>query len=608
MATTFAVATATTVTAPPTQAANPDVCTPVVVIPLRGSGEGPVGQAGYGWQGPTLDRLLQQTDLTDVHLLQVGAPGYPAVPIPKWSTLNPSSGQFLLDSVAAGTAATVSTYWDFVETLPNYCGLPEVVLVGYSQGAMVARDAAVSLAAGNPDDPNGPVTAVHLIGDPYQVPNRPTNFGGGSNGVGVGRVIFGSYSDRFYDLSEIRTVSLCHDNDPICDTPPDIRDFDLEPHTYFVDDPDFIPGAGLDPTGVTEMEFMTDALSASIEEALSRYGFGPKVLPIKETYAPGETVTAQYAWKTPAPPGAKFSAFGMYNGLSRCSVGLGVVNQGWPTSVDLLDIFTVSVNGVPIQDINNLFDGIPLVEGTTEATVRLTINNANLAKRAVDNFGPDGRIMSGAYGTVEEFDINGNERIDGQEVFAAFQHIIEPYCGGILWEAQVREGETPSTILASWPVGPVARFSMLATGEVPPYHSFTRGQRILVNAAGMSPSTRYSISMRSEPRVLAEVSTNEYGFLYTEITIPHDAPLGEHDLIIQENGGNDLIRKRFSVSAGQPSGPMTLSLHPEWSDPIDTDAPDLPEDPSTPGQPNEPGAGGSLELPQGSLGSLTGIS
>ena len=66
-------------------------------------------------------------------------------------------------------------------------------------------------------------------------------------------------------------------------------------------------------------------------------------------------------------------------------------------------------------------DCAPARTNRLDVTVRL--DNAALAQAAVDNFGPRGN-MSGSYGYIDQFDSNGNDRLDGQEVFPAYAHVL----------------------------------------------------------------------------------------------------------------------------------------------------------------------------------------
>ena len=69
-------------------------------------------------------------------------------------------------------------YASFKDRQPSSCAAPKVILLGYSQGAIVARTIAKHFSG------LGVLAASHLVGDPYQKPDADGVFGSGSDGQG----------------------------------------------------------------------------------------------------------------------------------------------------------------------------------------------------------------------------------------------------------------------------------------------------------------------------------------------------------------------------------------------------------------------------------------
>ena len=111
---------------------------------------------------------------------------------------------------------------------PAGCPKTKWVLVGYSQGAMVARwvDDAVP----------SKVASRYLVGDPFQKGNQPGTRGGGANGTGVMRWNYpwaSQHLDSYYSTRPSDASTFCHNNDPVCD----FGLYGTEPHAnYFTED------------------------------------------------------------------------------------------------------------------------------------------------------------------------------------------------------------------------------------------------------------------------------------------------------------------------------------------------------------------------------------
>lgn len=461
---------------PGTAAALPEgACTPVVVIGLRGSGEGSVN-GGAPWWGPTLDKLFTDdyllglsAALRDAPLLEVGAPDYPAVDT-NWETFNPfDGGTGLGESVTMGADAAVQAYESF--PVQSGCRKPEVIFLGYSQGAMAARVAVEYLSKqGVPGvDENGPVSAVHLVGDPYQKANADGVHGGGSNGNGISRILDSNRFDKYYDIPGIRRVSLCHDNDPVCDSPSDL--FEHGPHlNYFNPGVKFVERAGMAASDTDEVAFMINSLGESVTKARLDYGMGPTVTPIKDSYGGGDTVTARY---TIGPLDPAFAADEKYTNqdlsslLARCQSGINVRGRGQATP-NVVDVMKVTVNGTRLTHYAELVTGVPLTAGTTYFDVSISVDDDVLARAAADAVAG----VPAEYLYAESFDANRNGVIDGTEVNPTYSHVLRGYChpkepspwyipSG--WSATAYAESTG--VERKWVDGPLLQFSMLATAN-----------------------------------------------------------------------------------------------------------------------------------------------
>ncbi|QBJ97701.1 VWA domain-containing protein [Rhodococcus sp. ABRD24] len=257
-----------------------EACTPVVALAMRGSGEPSVGAQKYGsqrtggWEGPTLERLLkkayQTQQMHETPIIDVGA-GYPAVKV-----VQSVDGAFdILESAEMGAVAAKAAYSDFRKTQPASCAAPKVILLGYSQGAMVARLTAQHFSK------LGVLVASHLVGDPYQKPDADGVFGGGSDGEGIYRRVLGESRDGYYSLPGVRRVSLCHEKDPICDS---ILHKDESAHmNYYKPGVKLVLGTGMKPSETDEVDFMAKALAASVRVARESYGSGQTSSVAKDT-------------------------------------------------------------------------------------------------------------------------------------------------------------------------------------------------------------------------------------------------------------------------------------------------------------------------------------
>ncbi|CAM3849675.1 cutinase family protein [Tsukamurella ocularis] len=111
------------------------------------------------------------------------------------------------------------------------CKLTGFVLMGFSQGAVIAGDIAGEIGAGKGVVPAENILGVGLISDGRREPGDARTAGPNPPGVGVevayGGFSFGSLALRGkreggFGAVKDRTVSLCGNKDPICNQPKDI--------------------------------------------------------------------------------------------------------------------------------------------------------------------------------------------------------------------------------------------------------------------------------------------------------------------------------------------------------------------------------------------------
>lgn len=202
-------------------------CAPVAIVPIRGSGETKLPDKNFtpavstsGWEGQVLRRLLDAfyrsaPDLADVPIVEVKGPAYPAIAVESPSALRREAiNDFLPNSplyrsASKGTAAALRAIGDFRHHDSRGCKSTRFVLVGYSQGAMVARETAGILPS--------LIDAVLLYGDPWQKPNALGVTGDGGGGTGILRAQYpGAHPDKYYERTEFSHFSLCHLHDTVC--------------------------------------------------------------------------------------------------------------------------------------------------------------------------------------------------------------------------------------------------------------------------------------------------------------------------------------------------------------------------------------------------------
>lgn len=197
-------------------------CPDIHWIGAAGSGErvdptadGGMGQVIYR-SLQDLARLLQQ----DGRTITAEAVQYPAVAVPADGDLLGWGG--FIGSVDAGTAALSSQYATFTQQCPN----TQVVLAGYSQGAMVVHRNLAGLA-GNPN-----LAAALLIADGDRLPGDTTiNMGTVTAVPGAGMGVAQDWPILAHPPTVplpppvgARTISVCNLGDAVCDYDPDAED------------------------------------------------------------------------------------------------------------------------------------------------------------------------------------------------------------------------------------------------------------------------------------------------------------------------------------------------------------------------------------------------
>ena len=257
--------------------ADTSQCAPVVVMPIRGSGDGTVGPQRYGdmvtdgWEGATLSHLLTETyrdqpSIRAVPVLSVGR-GYQAV-----GTEDGIRHRSFGRSVASGVSTAVAAY-DSARSKGSPGCSPMVVLVGFSQGAAVARGVAVELAK------RSVVAAAVLMGDPLQKPGADGVMGTGDRGEGIWRNPVGALvsgvsargADAYYSLPGIRRMSVCHVGDPVCDFRVG-TDISGHPHTtYLADSTRFQTSFDATPLGPSELDVLAATLRGDILWAAEQF-------------------------------------------------------------------------------------------------------------------------------------------------------------------------------------------------------------------------------------------------------------------------------------------------------------------------------------------------
>lgn len=247
-------------------------CNPVALVPIRGSGEKQESAYSYStaaqntsWEGGTLRRLLKKfyddnPDLAHVPIVEVSeSEGYPAVSVDnaKEAKAAKLADSPVYQSSQKGVKATLDAMLSFqVAKNPANCKQTQFVLIGYSQGAMVAREVAKTM----PDW----VSSTFLYGDPWQKPDADGTTGTGKGGNGMFRFHYPTWhkaKDSYYTASGFDRRSLCHQNDVICGVGAksgwDAVNGEIEQHLNYFKDPAEVS---------TESNTLASAVKAAISD------------------------------------------------------------------------------------------------------------------------------------------------------------------------------------------------------------------------------------------------------------------------------------------------------------------------------------------------------
>jgi hypothetical protein len=199
-----------------------DSCAHVLMVGARGSGE--AGPGTPGWTSTPgdphgLGRVMVSLEhrlLNDLHgypKMQVVSVRYPALAVP--SSPRDDWGPYF-----RGLAEGVSWTTNYLNQQEATCPSQEIVLAGYSQGAMVMHRVLIGLENGGNQTVLGQVSAVVLVGDGDQVPNdlvTPEGTAGpGAEGIGFRfPKKSGATTTMFDDSTPVWEV--CNEGDPVCD-------------------------------------------------------------------------------------------------------------------------------------------------------------------------------------------------------------------------------------------------------------------------------------------------------------------------------------------------------------------------------------------------------
>lgn len=193
-------------------------CSDLHWIGAAGSGERAGDPTANGGMGRVVYQSLQDLKrVTDDSTVTAEAVQYPAAPVPADGDILGWLG--FMDSVDAGVAALGQQYASYVQRCPD----TDVVLAGYSQGAMVVHRNLHALA-GSPN-----LDAALLIADGDRIPDDTTvSMGSVTEVPGAGRGVAQEWPTlarapqaKLPPSLGSRTISVCDLGDPVCDHDPD---------------------------------------------------------------------------------------------------------------------------------------------------------------------------------------------------------------------------------------------------------------------------------------------------------------------------------------------------------------------------------------------------
>ncbi|MGD8194586.1 cell wall-binding repeat-containing protein [Herbiconiux sp. P18] len=186
-------------------------CADVVVVGIRGSGQTADQNEGFGAEAAAVrdavrvsigdDRRVRQVQV-DYQSLPVGAAAFLDVDLSAGEVSN-----LYLDSIASGVEYLEPVIDDSVQRCPD----EKVVLIGYSQGALVAH----RVAALYPD--SSKFAGIVLVADPARTTASLTSLGNAPAGNGLTGWA-GDLSSLPLDDVAPAVVSVCNADDLVCDT------------------------------------------------------------------------------------------------------------------------------------------------------------------------------------------------------------------------------------------------------------------------------------------------------------------------------------------------------------------------------------------------------
>jgi Cutinase len=194
------------VTTPPASAAS---CKQVLVIGVRGSAE---TSKNFGGFGETVVRAVNRFRATLGTKTSVETQAFDYEARSVFAAGNVLMPKLFFDSADSG----ISQLRDLLSSRTSACPKQKLVLIGYSQGALVINRALVELGTAV-SSALGHVASVELIADPQRIGTSPYATGGANNAFNGSTVATGVYpSDQLPDAVMSRTDSYCVKNDLVC--------------------------------------------------------------------------------------------------------------------------------------------------------------------------------------------------------------------------------------------------------------------------------------------------------------------------------------------------------------------------------------------------------
>ncbi|MGE2832509.1 cutinase family protein [Mycobacterium sp. SMC-4] len=235
-------------------------CPDVHLIGAAGSGEragditadGGMGRVVYKSYRDLAGMLAQ-----DGRTITAEAVTYPATPVPEDGGILDWAG--FMDSVDTGVEALEQQYQAFVAQCPT----TQVVLAGYSQGAMVVHRNLHALDA----SPN--LAAALLVADGDRLPADPTiNLGSVTAVPGAGKGVAQDWPILAHAPAPLpvtvgmRTISVCDLGDAVCDYDPDAED-EMNPAAVAVHTSYARNGASMDSWTVPLYQLVASRIGAA---------------------------------------------------------------------------------------------------------------------------------------------------------------------------------------------------------------------------------------------------------------------------------------------------------------------------------------------------------